>query len=399
MTRRQNRRPPTRTRFFSPVVHRVVSPLVFAFFRVVVAVFALTAWSTLAAADDQPADLLPRDVSVVVQPDAARLPPPPADFERLDHGWLVLELPASIHDRGEALLRDADEFRARVSEDFGQPALEHVTVRIARTPEQMAELAPLGAPPFAYAAGMAYPSLRVLLLTLQAPQSWEAPDLLEVLRHELTHLALADAVGGHHVPRWFDEGLAIHESDEVPWARTKVLWDASIGKHLLPLAYLDQRFPTDTYEVNEAYAESADFVRFLMRDADRARFGSLLERVRAGVPFDRTLEDAYGSDMRKLEYEWREELSHRFGIVPLVTGGGVVWMVIAGLAVAAWMKKRRRARTKLAEWAREEAEVDAALAASRAAPVAAGISPEDDLPPRMPSIPVVEHDGRWHTLH
>lgn len=375
------------------------SPLARFFFRLLLVMFAICAWSGPAAADDPPADLLPRDVSEVVQPDAARLPPAPPDFERLDHGWLVLELPASIHDRGEALLRDADEFRAQVSEDFGQPPLEHVTVRIARTPEQMAEVAPIGAPPFAYAAGMAYPSLRVLLLTLQVPQSWDAPDLLEVLRHELTHLALADAVGGHHVPRWFDEGLAIHESGEVPWARTKVLWDATIGKHLLPLAYLDQRFPTDTYEVNEAYAESADFVRFLMRDADRARFGSLLERVRAGVPFDRTLDDAYGSDTRKLEYEWREELSHRFGIVPLVTGGGVVWTVIAGLMFAAWMKKRRRARAKLAEWAREEAEVDAALAASRAEPATVSVAPEDEVPTRIPSIPLIEHDGRWHTLH
>jgi len=354
-----------------------------------------------AQAGEDPPDLPPRDVSVVVQPDAAKLPALPADFVRLDHDWIAIELPSSVRARGEALLREADEFRLRLSEDFGQPTLEHVLVRVARTPDQMAELAPQNAPPPAYAAGVAYPSLSLVLLALQAPETWDAPDLTELLKHELTHVALSAAVASHHVPRWFDEGLAIHESGELPWLRTKTLWDATLGKHLLPLSYLDVRFPSDGYEVNEAYAESADFVRFLMRDADRARFGSLLERVRAGVPFDRTLADAYGSDVRKLEYEWREELSHRFGILPMVTGGGLLWVLIAGLAGTAWMKKRRVARAKLAEWAREEAEMDAQIEAARALRenAAAGAPTEDDVPQRMPSIPLVEHDGRWYTVH
>jgi hypothetical protein len=369
------------------------------FLRFVAAVLAL-AWPARSLAEETAADLPPRDVSVVVQPDAAKLPPLPPDFERLEHGWMTLELPSSLDDRGTALLREADAFRSRLAEDFGQPAIQGVVVRIARTPEQMASLAPETAPPPPYAAGVAYPSLRLVLLALQAPQTWDAPDLTELLAHELTHVALTDAVAGHHVPRWFDEGLAIHESGEVPWARTKTLWDATLGKHLLPLSYLDRGFPADGYEVNEAYAESADFVRFLMRDTDRARFGALLQRVRVGIPFDRTLEDAYGADVRKLEYEWREELGRRFGVIPMLTGGGLLWVAIAGLAAAAWIKKRRRAKAKLAQWAREEAEMDAALAASRApGEGTVGVAPNDDVPPRMPSVPVVEHDGRWHTLH
>jgi hypothetical protein len=365
------------------------------------AAIVVLAWPIRALAQDEPADMPPRDVGVIVQPDAAMLPPLPSDFQRLDHGWLVVELPSSIRDRGEALLGQADDFRVRLSEDFGQPALAHVLVRIARTPDQMAELAPPGAPPPAYAAGVAYPSIRLILLALQAPETWDAPDLPELLRHELTHMALGDAVASHHVPRWFDEGLAIQESGELPWLRTKTLWDSTLGKRLLPLSELDRGFPSGGYQVNEAYAESADFVRFLMRDADRARFGSLLERVRAGVPFDRTLEDAYGADVRKLEYEWREELGRRFGVLPMLTGGGLLWVVVMGLAGAAWLKRRRRAKIKLAQWAREEAEMDATIAASRAAGAtpANPRTPEDDVPPRMPSIPVVEHDGRWHTLH
>jgi hypothetical protein len=253
------------------------------------------------------------------------------------------------------------------------------------------------------------------LLALQAPETWEAPDLTELLRHELTHLALTDAVGGHHVPRWFDEGFAVHESGELPVARFWALWDATVSKRLLPLADLDRSFPMDRYDVNVAYAESADFVRFLMRDADRARYGSLVDRVRAGVPFARALEDAYGTDVAKLEYEWREDRSRRFGLAPILTGSGLLWVVIAGLMVAAWMKRRRRAQATLAQWAREEAEQQA-RAQAPPAPVRhlATASPSDAQPghdvsvPEVPSgrrssmppsLPLVEHDGRWYTLH
>jgi hypothetical protein len=371
--------------------------------RVLIPLLALVYIPGVAHADtDPPPSLPPRDVALLVQPTAVKLPAIPADFERLDRGWLTLEFPSSIRDRVNALLPDADEAQARLSRDFGQAVLDQVLVRIARSPDQMAALSPEGAPPPAYAAGVAYPGAHLILLALQAPQTWEAPDLAELLRHELAHVALFDAVGGHHIPRWFDEGLAIHESGELPWARRMALADASFGKRLLPFADLDRGFPLDRYEVNVAYAESADFVSFLLRDVDRARFGSLVERVRAGASFDRALEDAYGTDLRKLEYEWRQEVSRRFGMLPALTGGGLLWVLIVGLATAAWVKRRKRAKEKLARWAEEEAEMRAALAqgererAEQAPPAAS----EDGLPPGpTPGIPVVEHEGRWYTVH
>jgi peptidase MA superfamily protein len=359
-------------------------------------------WGTAARSDANPPSAQPRDVGLLVQPSAAKIPPAPPDFELLKYGWLTIEFPASVRDRVQGLVREVEEYRARLSRDFGQAVLSEARVRIARNPEQMAELAPEDAPPPAYAAGVAYPSIHLVLVALQAPRTWEAPDLAELLRHELGHLALHDATEGHHVPRWFDEGLAIHESGELPWARWRSLADASIGKRLVPLADLDREFPAEHYEVNLAYAESADFVSFLLRDVDRARFGSLVERVRAGTAFDRALEDAYGTDVRKLEYEWREGLSRRFSLVPALTGGGVLWVFIAALATAAWMKRRKRSQQKLARWAREEAEMEAALAsAEREATPKAPVAPVEDEMPSGPTrgIPVVEHQGRWYTVH
>ncbi len=81
---------------------------------------------------DEPASAMPtpRDVVDVLDPAAARLGPMPGDFRRIEHGWLTLELPASVDDRAPALLRDADAFRARLTESFAQPVLGQVLVRI-----------------------------------------------------------------------------------------------------------------------------------------------------------------------------------------------------------------------------------------------------------------------------
>jgi hypothetical protein len=97
----------------------------------------------------------------------------------------------------------------------------------------------------------------------------------------------------------------------------------------------------------------------------------------------------------------------------VLTGSGLLWVAIVGLMVAAWTKRRRRARAILAQWAREEAEqqarAQAALETSREPANAQGAQPGPDgtvldvpsgrrssLPP---SLPLVEHDGRWYTLH
>jgi hypothetical protein len=120
------------------------------------------------------------------------------------------------------------------------------------------------------------------------------------------------------------------------------------------------------------------------------------------VAFERALDDAYDTDVRKLEYEWREEVSHRYGLVPVLTGGGALWTLIAGLAAVAFVKRRRRAKLKLAQWEREEAEMEASLVVAKdraAAAEAAGVV-EADMPPySKPGVPIVEHDGEWHTLH
>ena len=63
-------------------------------------------------------------------------------------------------------LDGADAFKEEVARRMGQDVLGHVTLRIARDPEEMARLAPREVPVPRYASGVAYPSLHLVLVTL-----------------------------------------------------------------------------------------------------------------------------------------------------------------------------------------------------------------------------------------
>ncbi len=343
---------------------------------------------------------VPADAPLVVQAGSLRIPPVPAEYIEQDLGWLKLRYTPRAKELVKPLVHDAEELRARLTATFGHTVLERVEVRVAPTFEEMSSLAPEGLPPPSYASGVAYRGLGLVLLTLRPPDpSGQVDDLGEVFRHELVHVALDEAVLGRPVPRWFHEGLAIHVSGEDRFKRLHTLWNAVISGTLVPLAELDKKFGADRdrFEVNAAYAEAADFVRFLLRDGDRARFTALIDRVRGGQAFDQALADAYGTDLRKLEYQWSEGLSKRYTVLPVLTGGGLLWVGVIGLLVAGYIRRRRRSSATLARWEREEAAELAALDA---------INDEQSLLEQAgeaavakAGVPLVEHQGRWYTLH
>lgn len=353
---------------------------------------AMTLGAAPARAEPEAVESAPHDAPMILEPTSVKIPALDADMTTRDHDWLKIAYPTSVESRVTTLLDETDSFKNELGGFLGQTVLDRVEVRIARSQEDMNAMAPVGLPPPRYAVGVAYSALHLVLVSLRDPKTAEAVDLPEVLRHELVHVALFDATQGHHVPHWFNEGLAVQLSGESSFLRMRTLWDATLSKSLIPLQDIDKSFPEDNQKVSIAYAESADFVRFLLRDEDRARFGSLIERVRKGTQFERALSDAYADTTRKLEYQWHEELEKRFSFWPMLTGSSMLWSLIMGILVVAWVRRRKKAKETLARWAREEAEEDA-----RRAAVVDAIDDATFVVRR--SVPTIQHDGEWHTLH
>lgn len=344
--------------------------------------------------------------------DLGELAPLPRGFDTFDAGWLHLAYPPSLSRWVEPLIQEARAFRTEASLRLGQPVLSKVRVRLAADPTQMATLAPASAPYPKYAVGVAYSGLDLILLTETPVHANADHNLLEVFRHELAHLALEEAVQGTRVPLWFNEGLAIHLSRERSFARTQTLWTAVVSGNLLPLTDIERHFPDDVVGVPLAYAQSADVVRYLLRQEDQERFRSLIKRLRRGEAFESALSDSYGLDTFGLERVWLEDAESRYTVWPVLMSGTLVWGGAMVLVALAWRRKRQREEVTLRRWAREEAidELRRLRAIQQAAqadnePLASpgadpGSHPEDgnrnwsEAP-----VPRVRHEGTWHILH
>lgn len=349
-----------------------------------------------------------------------RLPGIPAGFNTYDGKWIKFVYHPSIRERVQPLIDDAAAARTMLTEWVGQPVLSDVRVVIARTPGEMEEMAPPNAPYPKYAAGVAYPEIGLVLLTIAPVHPNSNHELGEVFRHELAHVALEDAVSGHAVPRWFNEGFAVLASGETSYVRLQTLWTATVSDTLLSLGQMERTFPSSESQVDIAYAQAADIVRFLVRREEKHRFRGLISHLRDGETMDRALLNSYGEETATLESEWREDVARRYTFWPVLFSGTVIWAGTLGLFAVGWRKRRRKAAVTLARWEREEAAEDEirrnmALRADPAPPpprvhiVLARSQQAEDAPPSIPpaamhrlpeiEVPKVEHDGAWHTLH
>ena len=355
--------------------------------------------------------------------------PLPEGFVTETHGDTEWVYPASAERIVLELAEMQQDTWDRITSDLGETVDDRLIVRVARDPEEMAVLAPLGRPPPGYAVGVAYPRLGTIVLTLSAPESWERPDMEKVFTHELSHVALYRAVDGHRPPRWFVEGVAIYQANENSLERIRTLWAATIAGNIQPLRELSARFPARPHRVNVAYAQSADMVGFMRNeDGDEAAFHDLIDYLEEGMPFSRAVRTAYGESLPQLEVKWREALRERYTVVPFLLSGSGLWVLASILLVMAWARRRRQHRQRMAEMEAQENAEDAALqraedaVTERLAQAQPELEPDRELQPepalepdeeqgplilvtgdppqgRDADVPTVEYDGHDHTLH
>jgi hypothetical protein len=264
----------------------------------------------------------------------------------------------------------------------------------------MGNLAPPGSPPPPQATSVAYPKIKLIVLSLGSVGSAEPLELRDGFRGELARIALAEAVGSQPIPTWFGEGFVQHFSHGGEWSREWALYKASFRRGLLPTSELDALLEKAGPEAELAGTEAADFVGYLLRPEKRAHFGVAIDRLHQGDGVEAALASAYrGSGISALEQRWIEDRKHWSKIVTLSITIG-----LPAVFVAAWVALRalRRHRRRIAEGRLEGKKAQRGAQADKAR-VHIVLSRRDERiePPVIAEaeIPKVEHEGEWHTLH
>jgi hypothetical protein len=189
-----------------------------------------------------------------------------------------------------------------------------------------------------WGAGLAIPGARLVVVRA------DEDDPFRVLRHELAHLVLHQAVRGR-VPLWFDEGYAALAAGEIDRFDALRL-NLSVARGKVPS--LDElnaglRDAAATAEVSYALAASA--VAFLARKHPTGTLDPLLAALARGVTFDTAVAITTGLTPGRLELAWRNDVKRRHNLgVWLIAGG--MWGVIGGGFILAAVLRRRRDRPR-----------------------------------------------------
>ena len=173
-----------------------------------------------------------------------------------------------------------------------------------------------------------------------------------VVLHEIVHLALNSRAGGHSLPRWFHEGVAV--SVESGWgigSQARLLLAAARDPRMDDVAKL---FASESApETTTAYLLSAALVEDVRRRHGLSIPGEIAARVSRGESFDTAFHAETGESVDEAAaHAWRVYRGLRW--LPIVTSGASFWMWVLLLAFVAFFMRRRRRRQK--RWEEDEEE-------------------------------------------
>ena len=217
-----------------------------------------------------------------------------------------------------------------------------------------------------WGAAVAFPDERRIVMQGSGAGS-DAGSPLQVLRHELAHLALSERLGTLP-PRWFDEGYASYAAGE--WGRDEAMRTmlALVIRGVPPLDSLDAYFYAGSGRAEQGYALAHRAVEELAALDPERGLALFFEYWRETRSLDLAVRRAYGLTLADFEKHWQRRTRRRYGGLALVTDLSIGGALVGLLLVPRYVARRRRYRQRMdqlvaADRAAERAERESALAA------------------------------------
>lgn len=259
---------------------------------------------------------------------------------------------------------------------------ERVLIAIAPDEQRFREWAGPGAPE--WGAAVAIPDERRVVMQGSSAGSG-AGDPMQVLRHELAHLALHEYLGDLP-PRWFDEGYASFAAGEVDRDAALTTSIALVFHGVPPLDSLDAMFMGRAMQATAAYALSYRAVSELAALDPQRGLMLFFRYWKETGSIDQAMRRAYGLTEASFDQRWHDRTMVRFGALAVMANMSLALGVLGIVIVPLYVIRRRRDRLRMAELrSAEEAADRAARAEVLAALLAAAPPPverakRDDAP-------------------
>ena len=295
----------------------------------------------------------------------------PLGLQRFDRGRFTIA--AAPHDETLAHSLLASATQRDTFPWLPRPAAR-VLVVIAPDRQRFAELIGPNAPE--YGAAIAFPDEQRIVMQGSRAGS-DAGDPLLVLRHELAHLALHEAMGSLP-PRWFDEGYASVAAGE--WGREEVIVTnlALAWRGFPSLDALDSAFMGGPVRANGAYALAHRAVAELAA-LDPARGLELFFRYwRETRELDPAIRQAFNVTQNQFEERWKRNTRRRYGALAIFADLTIGALILLVVLLPLHMARRRRDRERLAKMAASEAAAEAKERSDAIEALLKSVGPQED---------------------
>ena len=264
-----------------------------------------------------------------------------------DHAAITLHYPARFEKAAVRLDLQAEASLKRLEHRLGIERMPPVQVWLLSDLDDYFTWQGLESRAPSWAIGLSLTNRQTVLVRHGLGPNRQIVDIHDTFDHELAHVAIDVARGGHHVPRWFNEGFASFHADEWTLERGEEVARAAATGSLIPLKELDRRFPDHAQTTSIAYAQSHHFVRFLAKRYGEAIFGELIDRARDHEEsFSVAFTIVTGDDFEIVERGWRTGLAERSSPLSGLADGTPLFFGATLLFLIAWLVRRRRTRER-----------------------------------------------------
>jgi hypothetical protein len=239
----------------------------------------------------------------------------------------------------------------KISSFLDDTLIQVVSVYVVDSDEEFKSMVGEGFPD--WGIGCAIPSHNIILLKSPLHFDYQRP-LSELVTHELAHIFLENLAKGVALPRWLDEGFAMHQSQEWRFGQDIAVARAVLTGSLLRLSEIESVNAFRESKAQLAYTESFLAISYLTDEYGEGAIRELVEYLASGTNIDLAFLKTIGSNYLTFQLEFDRYIKSRYSWISFFGDTYLLWVGLAFLIVFLYLAKRRYTKKILKEWELEE---------------------------------------------
>lgn len=234
---------------------------------------------------------------------------------------------------------------------LGDEVTERISVHIVESRDEFVRMT-RGALPD-WGIGCAIPSENTIVIISPEAMEYDKP-FYEIVRHEWAHIALRHRVGRGYLPRFLDEGFAMHFANQWNTSYSLTLAKSGLTGSWFNLRQIDKVNFFNTSQAQIAYAQSFQAVQYFLEMYGMEALQILLDELRDGANLDQALHASIGAGIQTFEIEYNEYLRNHYSWYIIFTDMSIIWIGLAFLIVLAFLLKKKKGKDTIKRWEEEE---------------------------------------------